>query len=323
MRTTSLLLASLALATLAAITPARAQNTRSWVSASGSDANPCTRASPCLTFQRAHDQTNAGGILNCVNSGDFSNDAALLAALLISKSITVDCSGTSARLHANPQTGVAVRIMAQGVVVTLRHVAIQGGGNGTEGIRFEQGSALHVEHCRISGFVHGTPAGVAIDFVPAAGSSGKLFVAGSTLSDNGRYGIFVFGASTVALNRVQMLNNVVGLLADSSPGSGAVSVQMRDGVAAGNTLQGIAAFANVPGSSVISVMADRSGSLLNEAWGMLASGDAAFVLLGKSSVLSNSLGLDHPAGAAIFTYQNNHRTGNISNGTATATLSEQ
>jgi hypothetical protein len=328
MRTTSLLLVSLALIALAAITPAGAQNTRSWVSATGSDANPCTRAAPCLTFQRAHDQTNAGGVVNCANSGDFSDDAGLLASLLVTKSITLDCKGTSARLHAHLQSGVAVRIMAQGATVTLRHLTIQGGGSGLTGVRLERGSTLHVEHCRISGFVRSAaPVGTAIEFEPE-GSPGKLFVSDSTLRDNERYGIVIFRTSRVVLNRVQMFNNTVGLNGNSQPDSGVVSVQMRDSVAAGNTLQGIIAIANEPGSSVVSVTLDRSAALLNEMAGIAAIGSGVpapptFVLLGKSAVSSNGTGLLPSGGGNILTYQNNHRAGNVADGAATATLSEQ
>ena len=47
-------------------------NSRTWVSAaSGSDSNPCTRASPCLTFAAALAQTEAGGEIDVLDPGDF------------------------------------------------------------------------------------------------------------------------------------------------------------------------------------------------------------------------------------------------------------
>ena len=49
-----------------------ATNIRTWVSAtSGSDSNPCTRVSPCLTFAAALAQTPAGGEIDVLDPGDF------------------------------------------------------------------------------------------------------------------------------------------------------------------------------------------------------------------------------------------------------------
>ena len=45
--------------TLCAALPVLALNTESWVASYGSDANPCTRSSPCASFQHAHDMTAA------------------------------------------------------------------------------------------------------------------------------------------------------------------------------------------------------------------------------------------------------------------------
>ena len=68
--------------------PAHAQLNRSWVASGGSDGNTCIRSAPCLTFQRAHDVTNAGGVMHCVDPGDFG-------LLTITKSVTIDCTGTT------------------------------------------------------------------------------------------------------------------------------------------------------------------------------------------------------------------------------------
>jgi hypothetical protein len=74
--------------------PAHALNDRSWVSGTGNDANICTRTLPCLTFSGALAKTNAGGVINCLDPGDFGT-------LAIGKSITIDCTGTSAGIFNN------------------------------------------------------------------------------------------------------------------------------------------------------------------------------------------------------------------------------
>src|ERR1700750_896995 len=59
---------------------------RSFVSAAGGGA-ACTRALPCATFQAAHDATDANGEIDCIDAGQFGG-------VVITKSITIDCTGT-------------------------------------------------------------------------------------------------------------------------------------------------------------------------------------------------------------------------------------
>ena len=68
-------------------TRAEAQATRTWVSGVGDDANPCSRTAPCKTFAGAISKTAAGGEINCLDPGGFG-------AVTITKSITIDCTGT-------------------------------------------------------------------------------------------------------------------------------------------------------------------------------------------------------------------------------------
>ena len=79
--------AALCLAALSAA-PAHAQNQRSWVASFGDDANPCTRDTPCRTFHGALAETNINGEINCVDAADFAG----VFALVITKSVTIDCA---------------------------------------------------------------------------------------------------------------------------------------------------------------------------------------------------------------------------------------
>src|SRR5215211_2888207 len=81
-----------AILTLAIVLPATAsaQVTRTYVDvAAGSDANDCTRANPCASFQRAHDQTLPNGEVNALTPGNYSS-------LTINRPITIDGNGTQA-----------------------------------------------------------------------------------------------------------------------------------------------------------------------------------------------------------------------------------
>ena len=58
--------------------PAEAQWPLTFVSHSGSNANNCgTELTPCRTFQGAHDKTQNGGLITCVDSGYFGGGVGL------------------------------------------------------------------------------------------------------------------------------------------------------------------------------------------------------------------------------------------------------
>src|SRR6188508_398460 len=67
--------------------PANAQATRTWVSGVGDDVNPCSRTAPCKTFAGAISKTATNGEINCLDPGGYG-------AVTITKSITIDCTGT-------------------------------------------------------------------------------------------------------------------------------------------------------------------------------------------------------------------------------------
>jgi hypothetical protein len=298
----------LALALQAA--PAHAANARSWVSANGSDLNPCTRASPCQTFQRAHDQTNAGGIINCLNEGSFG-------VLVIDRSITIDCTGVSAAITALLGS-TAVTIDTPGVVVTLRGLMIDGADAGDVGISFRRGSVLQVHRCRITGF-RGGSSGAGIKFSPPAGFTGKLYVADSVINNNGlpeadSGGIIVqpmgSGAGArVVINRVHLHNNVHGMLANGSTSTGVISAQVRDSVSAANVRNGISSYTD-DFNATTSVSVDSTSSVFNGTFGVLAQSSSAFVLLAAAMVSSNTTGKAVLTGGTLLSYGNNHLAGN-------------
>src|SRR5436309_2158045 len=82
--TTLPLLAAAVFALMISMTAPAQALSRTWVSGVGSDANPCTRTSPCATFIFAITQTNAGGEIDCLDPGSFGT-------LVIDKAITIDC----------------------------------------------------------------------------------------------------------------------------------------------------------------------------------------------------------------------------------------
>jgi hypothetical protein len=138
-------------------TPAQAQTSRTWVSGIGDDANACNRTAPCNTFAGAISKTAAGGIINCIDPGGFG-------AVTITRSITIDCTNTMARV---PAAGTnAINVNRAGVNVIWRGLDIEGVSTRLIAINFIQGASLLVDKCNIYGFQSGIAQG--IRFVPSA-----------------------------------------------------------------------------------------------------------------------------------------------------------
>jgi hypothetical protein len=301
MRSFATLLAGAAslLAAIAAAAPAHAIP-RTFVSGTGGGA-VCSRAAPCATFQAAHDATDPGGEINCIDAGEFGS-------LGISKSITVDCAGT---LGAALVSGILV--IADGVTVRLRNLTIRGPeGLDQAALTFGNGVAIFVENCVIT---RSSGAGIAI--FPNAVNA-KLFVSDTIISGNTTHGIVMqpFGTGSVRALvdgvRVEK-NGSEGVRADGSAGTGLVAAQIRNSVISGNGtgLRSLAA-----AGATVAVTVDRSSLTLSTADGVRAS-SPAFVLIGRSTVMSNVAGLN---GSSILSYQNNHLTGNVSDGAPTGVL---
>src|SRR6058998_2231384 len=118
------------LLSLLAAAPASAQATRTWVSGVGDDVNPCSRTAPCKTFAGAISKTASPGIINCLDPGGFG-------AVTITKSITIDCTGTLGSVLSSGVQGVIINTATPSTQnVVLRNIDINGAGTtlGTNGV---------------------------------------------------------------------------------------------------------------------------------------------------------------------------------------------
>ena len=282
-----------------------------WVASNGGGA-ACTRAAPCLTFAAAHTATDSGGTIKCADAANFG-------VLTITKSITIDCTGTNGGIVAT--AGNAIVVNAANVVVVLRGLSVDGAGTSSIGIGLIDGRALHVENCAISRFNAGNGAGIQFNPTGAA----ELFVTDSTISENG-VGIFGggvliqpagSGGAFVALNRVTLNRNSNGLVAEGGNTTGVIIVEVRDSSVARSTVHGI--FANTDASRA-GIVIDRTTSTLNGGDGIRAFGANALVHLGNSTVRGNGGGLIVGGGGNILSYQNNQATGNGVDGAPTGVL---
>src|SRR5436305_2625908 len=119
--------------------------TRTWVSGTGDDLNPCSRTAPCKTFAGAISKTAAGGMINCLDPGGYGS-------LTVTKSITIDCTGTLGSILASGVQGVVVN--ASGINVVLRALDINGAGTtlGTNGVNIFAAAKVDVVRTNISNF---------------------------------------------------------------------------------------------------------------------------------------------------------------------------
>jgi hypothetical protein len=188
--------------------PAHAQATRTWVSAVGDDANPCSRTAPCKTFAGAISKTAINGIINCI-------DNAAYGAVTITKSMTIDCHDVLASiLNGNDQasfTGIIINVGPDAKdpwrTVRLRNIDISGNGYGTVGISILQAAAVILEDLEITG---NTKQGISDARTEAAGS--MLTIKNTVVANNGGTGIGAGAqSSTLVLDNVQSNKNAYGL----------------------------------------------------------------------------------------------------------------
>jgi len=153
---------------------AQAQASRTWVSGVGDDANPCSRTAPCKTWAGAISKTAPCGEIDALDPGGFG-------AVTITKSITLDGTGTFASILASLVNGIVINA-ALTDVVTIRGLSIDGFCNGINGIRIigNMPKAVNVEDCVIFRFNTGR----GIDWATTAGTLGRLNVRNTVVRDN-------------------------------------------------------------------------------------------------------------------------------------------
>lgn len=136
----------LSVLTLGITTLAHAQATRTWVSGVGDDANPCSRTAPCKTFAGAISKTASPGIINCLDPGGFG-------AVTITKSITIDCTGTYGSVLASGTQGIVINALTTDKIV-LRAIDINGAGTtlGTNGVNIIQAGGVNLHTVNIASF---------------------------------------------------------------------------------------------------------------------------------------------------------------------------
>lgn len=307
--------------------PAAAQATRTWVSGVGDDVNPCSRTAPCKTFAGAISKTAAGGEIDCLDPGGFGT-------LTITKSITIDCSGTfGSTLNSGGINGFVVNDSATAtpgtVKVVLRGISINGAGTtpGLNGIRFISGASLAVVDAIIQN--NGSPNGYGVSFQPTAAA--KLFLTNVVITGNGNAalgnggGVLVnptgSGSAQVALNNVQIAHNSgVGLLASTAGNTSGPTtyVSIYNSTIAGNQF-GVGSV-SAPGTKNVMTSINSSTIINNGGYGILSNGSGAQSRVTQSLINNNAEGIKSASGGFLISYGDNKLYGNATDGSWTSTL---
>jgi Right handed beta helix region len=292
-KTKSLAFAGTMLALFALSAPAHAQATRTWVSGVGDDLNPCSRTAPCKTFAGAISKTFINGEIDCLDPGGYG-------AVTITKSITLDCTGTFGSILASGTNGIIINIAVNANdpfrTVRIRGLSINGAGTsgtvgtrtGLRGISVLQAATVTVEDTVISDFSQ-----QGINDARSAG--GKLFVRNSVIRDNTSAGIVVNSATgnTASIENVHSLNNGQGLATGNLN-----KVSIVRSVFAGNTSAGIEADAGgqvgvdstVVTANNIGLQNSGTMSVSNSEISLNATGaSGTFTSFGNNRIFGNSL----------------------------------
>jgi hypothetical protein len=300
---------------LAVCSLAQAQAVRTWVSGVGDDLNPCSRTAPCKTFAGAISKTFINGEIDCLDPGGFG-------AVTVTKSITLDGSGTFGSILASNTTGVTINIAVSANdplrTVTLRGLSINGAGqSGTVGTRTgingvnvttNGATALFVEDCVIFKFTQNAIKATNLT------STFNLFVRNSVLRDNAQAGISmstttagVFMRGTIDNSHLNGNQNGINAGANSR-------ISVDNSSLSGNTNAGALAKSLTAANLAVVNLANCQVSA-NGAHGVQAGGAGtlatSIVRLNRNHITgSGTDGINIGANGEVDTYGNNQIFGN-------------
>ncbi len=305
-------LSALLLGALSAATSLHAQVTQTWVSATGSDSNPCSRTLPCKTFAGALLNTAAKGRINVVDPGSYGT-------VTITKSVTIDAPEGFAEVLASGTNAIVISAAATDVV-TLRGLTIDGNGTGLDGIQVTSAKEVRIEGCTIQGFVN---RGVIVN---NASGSINLHIRDTAIQNNtgasspaGNSGAVLLrptgtASASAIIESSHFDQNTFGLRVEANS-----RATMSDSTASANTTFGVHAALAIGSTMPANILLERV-VITNNATGAQAEGSAfASVRLSNTMIISNSVGLSSVSSGQIISSVNNTVVGNGTNGSPTST----
>lgn len=309
------MLATAMLSAISVAPAARAAASRTFVSATGLDTNPCTVSAPCRTFAGALANTSPKGEIYVLDSAGYGPVTINQAVSIINQTSTAAATATAG--------GAAITINAGATdKVVLRGLTIVGDGSGATGISFNSGGSLTVADSSISGFTF-----VGIQFQPT--SAANLYVSNTRVYDAGGAGINVVpfvasGAGVVraVFEHVEAMDDADGgIFVDGRASASGVTVRatVADSVLADDltgTGQGICAI-TASGQAPVNLMI-RNTTISNNATGVAIVGQGASAIIGHSSIHGNNTAFSSTG--TLLSYGDNNVDGNGALGATPTTV---
>jgi filamentous hemagglutinin family protein len=265
--------------------PASAQASRTWVSGTGDDVNPCSRTAPCKTFAGAISKTAVNGEINCLDPAGYGS-------VTITKSITLNCHGTNGSILNAGVPGITIAFDSFTDVrktVNIRELDIQGFDTGTFGIRIigtGTGTSVNIEDTVINGDFGSSATGI-VD----SRTNGNLFIKNTKVRNMGGAGVNLSattpGLIRATLNEVMVSGSTTGLLL----GAGTAATVTRSVFASNPT--------GISVSSSAQLNMDSSTVSQSTTVGV---SNAGTVRLSNNDFSHNTVGT---SGSASLTYSNN------------------
>ena len=271
-------------------TLAQAQATRTWVSGVGSDANPCSRTAPCQTFSGAFSKTFINGEIDALDPSGFGT-------VTISKSITIDGSGTFSSILGSGTTGVTINLTSSLTDDPLRIVRLRG---------------LSINGAGPSGTV-GTRTGIrGINVSSANTSQPKVVIEDSVIEGFANEGIlFAANGGNLTIHNTYIRNNGTAGIRVDSAGVNTVFVSVRDSYSNLNAQEGIRFEDNVRGTVTNS---NFSNNTLNGV-AMVATTTASELNIDLSQISNNKqFGVVSAGSLGTVRLTGNEITNNVTNG---------
>jgi len=310
--------------------PASALAYQTWISTVGNDANPCTLAAPCQTFQAALSKTIAGGEIDCLDNAVYGLTNGTNGSVTITKAIAIICDNANDGLSPPVFYAFDINVPA-GTYVTLSGMFIDGQGStahaGYAAIHVIQGGNIVIRNMKITG----SRGGYAVDFEPSATAS--LILDNVTITESGltQYattgGVLVRPAAGVTAtmridnSRIQNNNNI-GVRFDTVGIVGSTINATIDNSFISNNTNGVLAKAPA-GTGTINLLVKHSRVEENSDVGLVVNGAGSVVRVTNSFISQNGTGLMALSNGILASYGNNVFDGNGVDGGVTTTLRMQ
>ena len=276
--------------------PVSAAPFQTFVSSTGSSANPCDAALPCATIMEALNPILSGGQITCLSPPGIND-----GLIVFSKSVTIDCPG------ALLQSGALVGFVLQGnnQVFTIRNLTINGtAGSANAAIKVTGSGTLIIENCVFENFASVS----ALDIEP--NGPFNLVVTNSRIS-NSAAGVLIKpaagGSVTATFDGVTIADNMGGGMKTDTT-NGPVTVDISNSTITKNAGNGLNAVSGAGGPNMLNLSHDVIAS--NGVAGIQANGIFAAALVDTTLLDSNATGATSSVNSGrVITYGTNRVLG--------------